>query len=199
MTDYITVEDLKEYLGNVQHSNLDSVCELAVSTASRAIEAHCGRRFYPDDTATARTYRVVDPYCVIVDDFWTTTGLAIASDNGNDGTYETTWASTEYTLYPLNQIRAGQEGWAYNEIRTNGTRWFPCSTHRTSLQVTAKWGWEEVPAQVQNATKLYAARLVQRSNSPEGIAGGFETAIRVSSRIDPDVSILLAPFKRPFG
>jgi hypothetical protein len=66
------------------------------------------------------------------------------------------------------------------------------------VQVTAAWGWSADPAAVVNATLIQAARIFKRRTSPEGVVGGFQDfgAVRVSSRMDPDVMDLLAPYRR---
>jgi hypothetical protein len=45
---------------------------------------------------------------------------------------------------------------------------------------------------------IKAARLFKRKNSPEGVLGGFQDfgAVRVTNREDPDVMMLLNPYRR---
>ena len=48
---------------------------------------------------------------------------------------------------------------------------------------------------VKQAAFIKAARIYRRANTPEGFAAGEAFgAIRVSSREDPDVAMLLAPY-----
>ena len=46
------------------------------------------------------------------------------------------------------------------------------------------------------ATLIQAARLFKRKESPEGVLGGNDFGIvRVGTRVDPDVEMLLAPYR----
>lgn len=195
---YCTKDELKSYL-SVTHPDADESLTVAINAASRAIDAHCQRRFYSDTAVSARTFPVRDPYCVKVHDFSTTTGLIVATDYGDDGTYETTWTiTTDFDCRPVNGIRGGLEGWPFFELHAVGGKLFPLSYKRYSLQVTAMWGWSAVPPMVKDACLIWASRLYKRSASPEGIFGGFESdPIRLSSRIDPDVGLLLNPYCIP--
>jgi hypothetical protein len=69
-----------------------------------------------------------------------------------------------------------------------------------SIRVTAKWGWPALPPAIELATRMMAARLYRRKDSPQGVIASPEFGgIRVS-RFDPDVRQLLAPFMIPgFG
>ena len=69
--------------------------------------------------------------------------------------------------------------------------------HRNRVSVTAKWGWANVPDEVKLATILKAVRLYRRKFSPDGAAGGFTLpVIKVTTREDPDVAMLLEPFRK---
>jgi hypothetical protein len=47
------------------------------------------------------------------------------------------------------------------------------------------------------ATKIQASRLFVRRQSPFGIAGSPEIGtVRLGSRLDPDVEVLLRPFRK---
>jgi hypothetical protein len=194
---YCTADQLREWMG-IQDSADEPLLEAAIESASRAIDVYCDRRFYTDDTATARVYHPRDSYLVDTDDFYTTTGLVVAS--GTTGSYGTTWSSTYYQLEPLNGLGAGGLSVPYFRIRAVGG-WFPSSHDgRPTLQITAKWGWAAVPDAVYNACLLMAARLFRRRNTPEGFAAGESFgAIRVSSKVDPDAAMLLNPYRKVTG
>lgn len=199
MTDYATLAELQGWLG-ISDSDDVPILEACIDTASRLVDAYCGRRFYVDTSATARTYYPVDGCLVRVDDISTSSGLIVKTDEDDDGTYETTWTSTDYQLEPLNGIEDGLEGFPTSRIRAVGTLGFPTVNDRPSVQVTAVWGWSAVPAAVKRATLMQAARLHRRKQTPEGIAGGDQFgAIRISSRIDPDVGHALAAYRKVGG
>lgn len=186
--------DLAAYLGNddgVDATRLDR----AAAAASAAVQQYCGRDFdkTPSASPTAKTFRATDFRALRVPDFWSTTGLVVATDDNNDGTFETTWTiNTDFI------VEGPEDGWPYDRILGLGTRSFPFLPVRKGIQVTAAWGWESVPSAVVEATLIKAARLFKRKESPEGVLGGWAEfgAVRVSLREDPDVVMLLGPYRR---
>lgn len=194
---YLTLPEFKQ-LASITTVTGDADCERAIEAASRTIDGICGRRFYSDAAATARTYHAEAYWSVLVDDFHTTTDLVVKTDTGDDGTFETTWASTDYELLPRNGIMNGVEGWPYTTVRAVEGRTFPCGK-RASVQVTAKWGWAAVPPAVEQACVIAALDFWKAKDAPFGIAGieGDGTVARVRS--NPQVRALLAPFMKGTG
>jgi len=199
---YATLNDFKAYLFPSANYGTaeDATMEAAIESASRIIDAHTNRRFYSDTTVSARVYYANTPIRCTVDDFSTTSGLIIKTDTGDNGTYDQTWASTEYILEPINSEIGGVSGQPYNTIVATIPKLFPVTGRRPRIQVTAKWGWASVPDTVRQACLVQAARLFRRAQTPEGFAAGESFgAIRVSTKLDPDVQMLLAPFRRQGG
>src|SRR5438067_2223334 len=189
---YATLAELKAYIG-ISDTVDDAQLTDALNTASRAVESHCDRQFNAATTATARIYRPDDYLWTSVDDFSTTTGLVIATDEDFDGVFETPWAASDYELDPLNGIVAGETGWPFSKIRAVSGRFFPRPGYfypiapngyptyrRSTLQVTAQWGWATVPAAVKQATLIIAAETFKMKDAPFGVAGfGDMGVIRV--------------------
>ena len=199
---YATLNDFKAYLFPSANYGTaeDATMESAIESASRIIDAHTNRRFYSDTTVSARVYYADTRIRCTVDDFSTITGLIIKTDTGDNGTYDQTWAATEYILEPLNGEIGGVSGQPYNTIIATIPKLFPVTGQRPRIQVTAKWGWASVPDTVRQACLIQAARLFRRAQTPEGFAAGESFgAIRVSTKLDPDVQMLLAPFRRQGG
>lgn len=199
---YATLNDFKAYLFPSANYGTaeDAQMEAAIESASRIIDAHTNRRFYSDTTVSARVYYANTSIRCTVDDFSTTTGLIIKTDTGDNGTYDQTWAATEYILEPINAEIGGVSGQPYNTIVATIPKMFPVTGRRPRIQVTAKWGWAAVPDTVRQACLIQAARLFRRAQTPEGFAAGESFgAIRVSTKLDPDVQMLLAPFRRQGG
>jgi hypothetical protein len=199
---YATLNDFKAYLFPSANYGTaeDATMEAAIESASRIIDAHTNRRFYSDTTVSARVYYADTPIRCTVDDFSTTSGLIIKTDTGDNGTYDQTWAATEYILEPINAEIGGVSGQPYNIIVATIPKLFPVTGRRPRIQVTAKWGWASVPDTVRQACLVQAARLFRRAQTPEGFAAGESFgAIRVSTKLDPDVQMLLAPFRRQGG
>lgn len=197
---YATLEELKNYL-TVPDTVDDTELESALASASRDIDKTCGRQFNDAGTATARVFYPDGWDLVKVDDFSTTTGLIVKTDDGNDGTYETTWDSIDYQLEPLNGIVDGETGWPYNRIRAVGSRCFPtwCLVNlplfRAPIQITAQWGWAAVPAPVKQACLIIASETFKLRDAPFGVAGyGDFGPVRV--RNNPMAMSKLGPYIR---
>jgi hypothetical protein len=100
---------------------------------------------------------------------------------------------------PANGVVDGLTGVPYHVIRSVGGRRFPVTGRRNRIQVTARWGWAAIPPAVEDACMIQAAHLFRRKDTPDGIAGGFGNefgVVRVSRFIDPDVEMLLAPYRK---
>jgi hypothetical protein len=194
--DYLEVEDLKLTLSlqGTSFANLD-LAEV-IAAASRKVDERCDRRFYPDaDAAQVRYYSPEDSYVLYVDDIVTITSLK--SDDGGDGTFENTWTlNTDYVPEPLNAA-ADAEPWTKLCVHPSSSFYFPVNYPR-SVELTGKFGWTAVPAQVKTATKMVAARYVKRiREAPTGVAGfGVDGAVVRMMSVDADVDDLLAPFSR---
>lgn len=195
---YITVDDLVEHLSSMGEPVGAEIglVERVLNAVSRKIDQHCDRRFYVDSEATARTYAAEDWDVVYVDDISTTTGLVVKTDTSDNGTFDTTWSASDYELEPVNARSSSGEAWPYTAIRAVDARWFPAGNRRSSVEVTATWGWPAVPDAIAEACLLMSARIYRRRQSPEGVIGfGDFGPIRVS-RIDPDVAMLLDPYRK---
>lgn len=197
---YATITELKSRLGGVTGSGEDNALTNALAVASRGIEQVCGRQFNQATPATARVF-YPRTYCLAdVDDFYTTSGLVIATDGGNDGTYETTWTASDYQLEPLNGVVDGESGWPYSTIRAVAGKsfWFPTATttgQRAPLQVTAQWGWSAVPAGVKEACLAVASETFALKDTRFGVGGVADWGtFRV--RANPMAMTMIAPYIR---
>ena len=172
----------------------DVLLEIAIESASRAIDGHTRRNFYVAGTAVStRVFAATNSDFVWVDDFASTTGLIVKTADNLDGNFNTTWAATDYQLEPLNGVSEGVS-WPYTRIRTTGGKGFPYGSGLAGLQVTARFGWSAVPTAIKQACIILAGRQFKRYDSPLGVAGfGDLGAMRVS-RVDPDVATLIEPY-----
>lgn len=152
----VTLEEVKEFL-KLTRDTTDSVVEAVRLSGEAGVRRLTGRSFEQVQTAAARVFAPEDSTLVLPHDLWTTTDLLVKTDEDGDGVFETTWSSTDYELLPLNRMRDGED-WVYEEIRATGSRAFPVSSSRAgTVQVTAKWGWEVIPADVKWATCILGA------------------------------------------
>lgn len=194
MSDYITEDELREYIGS-DTTNFATTAASVCTVASRAVEQFCGRYFYADSVVSARYFPVWNNWSACTDDISTTTGLIVATDDGYDGTYGTTWTiTTDFVLQPANPARSGTTV-PYRELAATGTKVFPPSYRGrpNPLKVTATWGWAAVPADVKHATLLHAAWLFKMKDSPDGFVGMSGWG-EVRVRENAAVASLLTPY-----
>jgi Tfp pilus assembly protein PilX len=90
----ITLDAARSYITSSSETGNDAELEIARLAAESAVRRFCGRDFKLETAATARTFRPTSGHRVWVDDFYTVTGLIVATDDNDDGTAETTWAAT---------------------------------------------------------------------------------------------------------
>src|SRR5918992_2343438 len=190
---YATLAELKSRL-RIGDTGDDTRLTEALSVASRGIEFCTGRQFNDAGSTSTRVYRPETRCWAYVDDFHTTTGLVVKTDDGGDGTYGTTWASSDYELTPLNGIVDGQTGWPYTRINAVESRYFPCG-RRATLQMTARWGWAAVPAPAKEATLILAEDIFKLRDTPFGV-GGYGEYGRIRARQNPEVWNRIAPYRR---
>ncbi len=198
MTLYASVAEVKAAL-HITDTVDDSLITMAATSASALIEGFCGRRF---DSASATRYFTADnAYVLQVDDLVSVT--SIASSSQSDGTYDVTWAATDYQLEPLNGYADGLS-FPTTRIRAIDRYLWPASTSIGGLEADVKivgtWGFSAVPSQVNQAAVIQSMRIFKRLDSVLGVAGfGDFGAIRVSKGLDPDVAQLVAPYVRYVG
>jgi len=190
---YCTLSDLKTSLG-IDDIQDDTSLEAAIMAASRMVDDYTGRFFYKDGTTGApvtRYYTAQDWWTTNVDDIIHIS--EIATDDNFDQLYTTVWATSDYMVEPVNNPR---RGWPWTRLLAIGAYIFPFNLPQ-SVRVKGVWGWSAVPNEVQMATKIQAARLFVRRQSPFGIAGSPDIGtVRLGSRLDPDVEVLLRPFRK---
>ena len=192
MGSYVALSELKSALG-ITGSTDDDFLNLAIDSAEESIDDLCGRVFTAAGSASARTYRA-QPYLAVTDDISTLTGLVVKTDTSGDGTFDTTWASTDIQAEPLNNLVKGR---SVNNLRAGGSYTFPVyGDGLASVEVTAKWGWPAVPDSIKQSALMLASRLYSRKASPMGVIGvGDFGPVRVS-RSDPDIAHLLMDYRR---
>jgi len=187
------LSDLKTSLG-IDDIQDDTSLEAAIMAASRMVDDYTGRFFYKDGTTAApvtRYYTAQDWWTTNIDDTYHIS--EIATDDNFNQLYTTVWATSDYMVEPVNNTR---RGWPWTRLLAIGAYIFPYNLPQ-SVRVKAVWGWSAIPNEVQMATKIQASRLFVRRQSPFGIAGSPEIGtVRLGSRLDPDVEVLLRPFRK---
>lgn len=188
---YATLAQVKAAL-RITDSVDDSLLEMAIESASRAIDQYTARNFYNAGTAI-RYYAPSDSLNVEIDDMISLVSLQTMSDD--EQVYDTTWGSDDYQLEPLNGIVDGISQ-PYNHIRAIGDYTYLTLDGEATVKVTGVWGWSAVPIQVTQATVIQASRIFKRLDSPLGIISGELGSMRVGSRLDPDVAQLVDSLRK---
>ena len=198
--EYCTIEELKSRL-QITSTTDDLQLELAVVSASRAIDGYCERYFFK--TTATRTYVPDDLYRTRVDDLVSVTTLATdpGGTTAQGGTFPVTWAASDFQLLPYNPGKIG-EPWPYTSIRAVGHFTFPWVTplllmRMDRVQVTGVFGWPAVPQAVHIATLIAAGELFRMRDTPVGgdIAGEF-TIGSLGASVASRMGELLAPYMR---
>ena len=189
---YCTVDEARDRMGHEYASsvNLDARLAAAIDAVTLQIESDTGRVFA--QVTEARTFRVDDANELHVPDFVSVSALKI--DDDDDGVFETTITSSGYEL-----DRPGDRaGWPYSIIRLSD-RSFPSGGRRQRrVEVTAVWGWSAVPAPINQACSLMAARISQRASTALYGTQSFGDLGAAGIRsTDPDYARLIAPYTRP--
>lgn len=187
--DYCDIATANAYLrigDNVDNPEL----ALAITAASRTIDRATGRQFGVTASVEQRTYecrwsRTRSKWRADIDDIMTAAGLVVTVSGA---------ATTDYTLFPLNATEEGRP-WEriYVDTSTPATLGGP-----PTILVDATYGWTTVPDTIKQACLLQSSRYFKRRESPYGVAGSpeFGNELRLLSRLDPDVDLMVRPYRR---
>lgn len=189
---YATLAQVKSSL-RIQDDLDDDLLELAIESASRQIDSHCERFFY--STSATRIYAPQDSYYLETDDIVSVTSVKTSSLA--DGTYDTTWATKDYELLPLNGIAGGLIT-PYNSLKAVGDYLFPVTTpvQEATVQIVGTFGFASIPTAIKQAAVILASRIFKRNDSPLGVAGFGDLGVVRVSRLDPDVESLVSPYRK---
>lgn len=158
---YVQPDELADRSGRADDGSYPRL----IDAASRRVEAFTRRQFNKTDEATTRLFTAVDVERLVVDDFYTTTDLAVVIDG-------VTWASDDYDLRPYNGIVNGEQGWPFYELLAVSRSW-PIR-RRATIEVTARWGWAAVPEGIAEAT-LRVAKVMVDSLGQSGLVSSETT------------------------
>jgi len=118
----------------------DAVLEQVIESVSRYIDAETQMFFYASDAAT-KVYTPTMSDMLQVDPLRVVTTLK--TDDGGDGTYENTWATTDYHLMPLNG-----SVFHWIQLKSAGDYTFPVGI-LAGVQIVGNFGYAAVPADIK--------------------------------------------------
>lgn len=210
---FATLAALKQFLRiPTADTDDDVVLTLALDAATSAIIRASYRTFETAGAATERAFTAERRYesmgfiglnlnhsayfpnrvVITIDDTFAAAGavtLKYASDF--EGTFDT--AVTGFRMFPFN---AATKGRPYTALVLDRGTYIPLT--QGSIGVTAAWGWAAVPSTIQSACLIQAGRYFKRRDALFGIAGSPDmgSELRLLSKLDPDVAIMVGDFKR---
>ena len=185
---YASLAQVKAAL-RISDSVDDTMLNLALASTDEAINAYCGRTFGTAAADTVRYYSPTKADYVEVDDLQTITTVEYSRDG-------TTWTTTtEFQQEPLNNFTDGMT-WPTTRLRTvNNFGWYN-NQGIQSVKITGNFAFGSIPSSVTQAAVLQASRFFKRLDSPMGVTMGEIGALRLLSRVDPDVEVLLYPYRK---
>ncbi|HEY7824916.1 MAG TPA: head-tail connector protein [Acidimicrobiia bacterium] len=193
MTTYATLDQVKAALRITDEID-DDLLTTALEAGSRWVDGWCDRSFTVAASGTAvyiPTGRMDD---LLTDDLSSITSIAI--DEDLDESFSTTLREIDYQPLPANATAGGRTV-PFTRIRPIEEGYWPTSGGRATVRVIGQFGWPAIPAAVREATILQTSRLYTRLSSPAGVVSfGDMGAVRVSRFVDPDVELLLEPYRR---
>ena len=163
----------------------------AITAAQVAIDGDTGRTFEP----VTRTVEFGGDGSKLLEvpDLISVTTIKV--DDTDDGTFETTIAATDYEL---DTFRTGQVGWPYEIIRLTERCWPGTGKRRRRIEIVGSFGWSSVPAPINQAATLLAARIAQRPSAALfGVQSFGEVGASYVRKEDPDYVRLIAQYVKP--
>jgi hypothetical protein len=165
--------------------------EAAIGAVSRTIDDYCGRFFY--STAGTVLFTAEHPLFAELPGDWSAI-TSITIDDGNSGTPNIVLSSSlDYRL----DTNKDFIGWPNTGIiiTTYGSHSLPIGITE-GVKVIGTRGWTAIPAAVSQACALQTVRIHARRATPFGVAGSPDGGIiRLLSRLDPDVELMLRPYR----
>jgi len=167
----------------------DAKLESIIEGISREIDKKFKRRFFVTSGDETRVFTAKYSDIMYPGDIVSITTLK--GDTNGDGTYNETWAATDYALWPANAV-LDSEPYTCIITKTLGTKVFPVGIIN-GVQIVGKFGWPAVPPQIEELTLLLASRLFYRKDAIFGVVKGAPELGEVRRIItdDPEAQALM--------
>lgn len=200
---YLTLKELKEHLDSTGtttelRAQDKRNMEIAIEAISRLWDDEFDTNFYGSTETRYFTPGFND--LLYIDDLISVTTLK--TDDDGDGTYENTWATTDYILEPRNvrQKTNDKDKRPYRQIRRNINGDFSFPTVQYGVEIAGVWGYTtgivageptQVPSVVKQGVLLMSHRIFKRKDAIFGIAGTPALGVMVvKARITEDTDIM---------
>lgn len=212
----LTLPEYKSLMG-VQSGNTrdDAQISALLESASRAVQVYTGRTFEVSTRrTTARSFLYDGSGFLDIDDCTMVTGVTVSVP----GTTNINLAAEEWTAMPGDGpifhyllLHGGVSPYAFSPemgFERNLDQYPAMRVKNPTLNVTATWGWPEVPSDVKLATALTIQGFLGTKNVPEGLTAeaiegwsrsfGTRQGMTVSLAIPSKARDLLAAYQRVF-
>jgi hypothetical protein len=189
---YCTTDEVLARMGHPDATNSDLGTRIAdaITAATLLIDSDTGRVF-SSSTAT-RTFAPEYYGVLYVPDFTAITTLKI--DNDDDGVFETTVPATDFEVDKVTD----RADWPFDTVRLLSSTFPRAGRRRRRVEIAATWGWAAVPAPINQACSLMAARIAQRSTQALfGVQSFGELGASIIRSNDPDYLNLVGPYRVP--
>jgi len=199
---YTTLPELKAALGiPVADTTDDEDLGDAILAASRMVDGDCQRHFFK--VTEARTLGACDQWRLKLGEYMDLVSVTtLKTDAAGDGTYETTWAASDYQLLTADgtpNLHAAPETRPYRRVHAIGDHLFPLPVWTAGargdlVEITGVWGWPQVPDRIRRATRLLAAETFKLNSAPLGVQGFADLGI-IRVRDNPKYWRLLGDYQ----
>lgn len=197
---YCTLAQLKAELG-VADTDDDTVLEDSITSASRAIDQWCGRRFYADGGDTTRYFSASSPSTVRLtgapDGVDLISVTSVTADRTGNGSFSETY--TEGTDFHLGPRSAAANGRPYTKLEVD-LPGLPWPQGRDRIKVVGTFGWPSAhPPEVERATIALASQFYKQIREAPFGAASFDLeggVLRMSRYLPGNVEMMVRPFRR---
>jgi hypothetical protein len=194
---YASRDELKSAM-TVTESFEDDEIDLALSSASRGMDAATGRRYWLDaDNTSVRYYTTTSGRRAMIDDVVDV--VAVAIDRPGTGLFSEAWTiGSQYILEPFNAL---EDGKPYESIRViDASGWMFAPGIEKGIRVTGQFGWPAVPDQIKFGTMVLAQKLLLRMRQAplgfQAFPGETASAVVRIAQNDPQLAPIIAEFQR---
>ncbi len=185
---YCTLEEVKREL-NIPGGESDDILQALIGQTKDLIDKFCNRSF---DSVTTTKYfdGTASPLCI--PDLITLTSLKL--DTNGDGVYETTLATSDYILYPLNSTPK-----EYIKLNPNGNYSSFASGIPRGVSITGTWGYAStVPGPIRRASIIQVQRWYKRKETAfADVVGVPELGeVHYYKGLDPDIHLIVQAYRK---
>jgi len=167
---------------NVTGTSFDTRLRQLLETVSRQIDRYCNRHFFTLEVT--KTFDGDGSAELHVPDLISVSSLK--TDDNVDRTYETTWATTDYLLYPQNADPTQRWGSPYARVLvdTDAGNQSRFQAGKQTVQIAGKWGYREFTE--DSGADINQAGGLNSSDTSVLVTDGSKFDVAQTIRIDSE-------------